>query len=153
PNGPQSADAQRAIVDTQLLIANDHLRKKEYEKARTAWQNFVTQNPLDPRVPQVLFQIGESFVPQEKFDDAIAAWEILAGKFPGTEPAAHGQFLIASIYEEQKGKLAEAIERFKQVAVDPWASSARQRIAVMEAKALTVITPRAFRTGEMPHLK
>ncbi len=28
PNGPQSADAQRAILDTQLLIAADHLSRK-----------------------------------------------------------------------------------------------------------------------------
>lgn len=153
PNGPQSADAQRAIVDTQILIGSEHHRKKEYDAARTAWQLFVTQNPLDPRVPQILFQIGESFVPQEKFDDAIAAWELLAGKFPGTEPAAHGEFLIASIYEEPKGDPATAIDRFRKVNVEPWASQARHSIAVMEAKALTVITPRAFRTGETPQLK
>src|SRR4030095_4631411 len=43
--------------------------------------------------------------------------------------------------------------RFKAVAVEPWQSQARRRIAVMEAKALTVITPRAFRSREVAHLK
>src|SRR5207302_3649804 len=61
PDGPQSADAQRAILDTQLLEAADHLRREQYAEARAAWQAFVAQNPLDGRVPQVLFAIGESF--------------------------------------------------------------------------------------------
>ncbi len=153
PNGAQSAEAQRAIVDTRLLIAQKHQNLKEYDKARAAWQVFVAENPLDGRVPQILFAIGESWQTEEQYDKAIAAWELLAGKFPGTEPAAHGDFMTASIYEVQKGEPAEAIERFRKVVVEPWASQARQRIAVMETKALTVITPRAFRSGETPQLK
>ena len=103
-------------------------------------------------MPQVLFQIGESFAAEKKFDQAIAAWETLASKFPGSEPAAHAQFLTASFFENEKGNPAEAIERFKKIAVEPWAAQARQRIAVMESKALVVITPRTFRSGEDAHL-
>jgi TolA-binding protein len=153
PNGPQSADAQRAQLDTRLLIAQDLHRREKYADARKAWLAFAAENPLDPRVPQVLFQVGESYVPEQRFDDGIVAWETLISKFPGTEPAGHGQFLIASIHENQKGDPATAIEQFKKVAVEPWQSSARQRIAVMEAKSLTVITPRTFRSGETAHLK
>ena len=83
PNGPQSADAQRAILDTQLLIAADHYSRGRYPEARAAWTDFVTQNPLDARVPQVLFQIGESFVTEKKLDQAIAAWEPLTSQVPG----------------------------------------------------------------------
>ena len=36
PNGPQSADAQRAILDTQLLIAADHLAAERYACRRSA---------------------------------------------------------------------------------------------------------------------
>ena len=153
PDGPQSADAQRAVLDTQIAAANDLLRRKQYADARAAWRAFVGRNPLDPRVPQLLYQVGESFQAEEKFADAIAAYETLAGKFPGTEPAAHAQFQVASIDENEKGDPAAAIERFKKIAVEPWQSQARQRIGVMESKALTVVTPRAFRSGESPHLK
>ena len=48
---------------------------------------------------------------------------------------------------------ADAIERFKKIAIEPWASQARQRIAVMESKALVVVTPRTFRSGEVPSCK
>ena len=153
PNGPQSADAQRAVLDTRLLIAQDLLRRERFAEARKAWQAFASDNPLDARVPAVLFQAGESYVPEKKYDEAADAWEALAAKFPGTEPAAHGLFLIASLFENEKGDPAEAVERFKKVLVEPWQSQARQRVAVMEAKALTVVTPRAFRSGETGHLK
>ena len=153
PNGPQSADAQRAILDTQLLIAADHNRRGHYLEARSAWTDFVTQNALDARVPQVLFQIGESFVTEKQIDQAIAAWEPVTSRYPASEPAAHAQFLIASFFEHEKGNPSEAIERFKKITVEPWAARARQRVAVMEAKALTVITPRTFRSGDTAHLK
>ena len=153
PNGGQSADAQRAIVDTQLLIAAEHLARERYDEARAAWQAFVSQNPLDPRVPAVLFQVGESFQTEKNFDRAITMWEPLLSKFPNSEPAAHAQFAIAAIEETEKGELESAIDRFRKIAIEPWKSQAGQRIAVMEARALTVVTPRTFRSGETPHLK
>ena len=51
------------------------------------------------------------------------------------------------------GKLAEAIDLFKKVTVEPWLSQARQRVAVMESKSLVVVTPRTFRSGETAFLK
>ena len=153
PNGSQSADAQRAILDTRLMIADEHERRGRHDRARAAWEAFVAQNPLDGRVPELLYRIGASHAREKKFDSAIGAWEALAAKFPDTEPAAHGQFDSAALFEIEKGNPAEAIERFRKINVDPWKSQAAQRIAVMEAKALTVVTPRTFRSGETPHLK
>ena len=153
PNGPQSADAQRAVLDTQLMIAADHLSRTRFAAARAAWTDFVTQNPLDGRVPGLLFQIGESFATEKQYDQAIAAWESLAGKFPTSEPAAHAQFTTASLYEIELGKPADAIERFKKITLEPWHAQAQQRIAVMEGKSLVVITPRTFRSGETAVLK
>ncbi len=153
PNGPQSADARRSILDARLSDAAESLRLGKFADARAAWAAFVAQNPLDARVPQILFDSGESYVTEEKYDRAIEEWSILLSRFPGSEPAAHAQFLIASIFEERKADLAGAIERFKKVAVEPWQATARQRIAVMESRELTVVTPRAFRSGETPHLK
>src|SRR5581483_3222598 len=149
----QSADAQRAILDAQLSSALDQLVRGHISEARAAWSEFVAQNPLDPRLPGILFQIGESYVKEKQHDRAIAAWDTLTGKFPDSEPAAHAQFEIARIFETEKGNPAEAIERFKKITVEPWRSQARQRVAVMESKHLVVITPRTFRSGEEAHLE
>jgi tetratricopeptide (TPR) repeat protein len=153
PNGPQSADAQRSILDTQLLAALDQFNRQHFSEARAAWTDFVVQNPLDGRVPELLFKIGESYASEKKFDQAIAAWEPLNSRFPASEPAAHAAFLTAAIYETEKGDPAQAIERFRKVAAEPWRSQAMQRIAVMESKSLVVVTPRAFRSGEAAYLK
>ncbi len=153
PNGPKSADSQRAILDTQLQIAADALARQKFADARAAWQAFVAQNPLDERVPGVLFEVGQSFEAEKKFDEAIAAWEPLIGKFPASEPATHAQFEVASIFEVEKGDPAGAIERFRKVGDGPWKPQADQRVAVMESKALKVVTPRAFRSGETAQLK
>jgi len=153
PDGPQSADAQRAILDAQWQAAADLFNRKQYEPARAAWRAFAAANPLDARVPQALFLVGEAFAAEEKFADAGAAWETLAAKFPGTEPAAHARFRVAEVAEERTGDPAAAIEEFKKVNVPPWQAQAQQRIAVMETRALAVVTPRAFRPGETPHLK
>ncbi len=153
PNGPQSADSQRAILDTQLKIAADHLDRSHFPEARAAWNDFVAQNPLDARVPEVFFHIGHSYVIEKKYDQAIAAWEPLTSKFPGSEPADHARFFTASLYETEKGNPGEAIERFRKITNEPWHTQAQQRIAVMEGKSLVVVTPRTFRSGETAVLK
>ncbi len=153
PNGPQSADAQRAILDTQLLIAADQLERKHHAEARATWADFVARNPLDERVPGILYQIGDSFERERQFDRAIAAWETLAGKFPDSEPASHGVFQTAAILETEKGKLDAAIEKYRSIKAEPWKSQGAQRVAVMESKQLAVVTPRAFRSGDAPHLR
>jgi tetratricopeptide (TPR) repeat protein len=153
PNGSQTADAQRAILDTQLLIASEHRARKRFAEARSAWSEFVALNPLDARVPQAFFDIGESFATEKKYDQAITAWESLTSKFPNTEPAAHAQFAIAALHETEKGDLAQAIELFKKIALEPWKSQAAQRVAVMESNSLIVRTPRTFRSGEVAQLE
>lgn len=152
PNGRDSAAAQRGIIDTEFLIAQHSYNHKNYAKARDAFASFVIKNPLDPRAPEALFLIGQSHFDEKKYDQAIAEWETLAGRFPGGEPASHGEFSIASTLETVKGDLAAAIDRYRKVAVEPWLSQARVRIAVMESKSLAVITPRAFRSSETPAL-
>ena len=153
PDGPQSADAQREILDTQLQAADDLIRKERFDEARAAWRGFVAANPLDARVPELLDRIGESFASEESFDEAINAWETLIGKFPGSEAAGHAQFRIGVVLEVERAQPEKAIERYRLVTAEPWASEARSRIAVMESTELTVVTPRAFRSGETPVLE
>ncbi|MDX2036423.1 MAG: MG2 domain-containing protein [Isosphaeraceae bacterium] len=153
PNGPHSATAQFAILDSQLAEAQEKLRRREFEAARTIWNDFVTKNPLDARVPQLLYLIGESRLTEERPDDAIASWDAVLSRFPSSEPAAHAQFQIAEIYEKRKGDPAAAIERYRKVQFEPWRSNAALRIAVMESRELTVVSPKVFRSGEKAHLK
>ena len=153
PNGPQFADAQRAILDAQLAIADEHDDRGRFEQARAARAAFVAQNPLDPRVPLTLFRIGRSFLAEGQPDRAIAAWEDLIARFPRDVQAARSQWEIARIFEEKKADPARAIARLRMVGQEPWQSKARERIAILESKSLVVVTPRSYRSGEVPSLK
>ena len=153
PDGPRSAEAQRSIIDTDWLAAEEHRRLERFDEARASYAAFVARHPLDARVPAALAAIGHCLLDQDKPDAAVAAWETLIGKFPDSEPAAEARYRIGLVLEVEVGDPAGAIERLKQVTVEPWASRARQRIAAMESKELTVITPRPFRSGETPHLE
>ena len=82
PDGPQSADAQRALLDVELAIGSDHLNHRRFDQARALWLQFSAQNPLDPRVPDLLFSTGNSYSLEKQFDKAIATWDSVATKFP-----------------------------------------------------------------------
>ena len=154
PNGPESGDARRAILDTQFREADDAFNREKFGEARAGWLRFAEAHPLDDRVPLALFDVGRAFASEKKWDEAIAAWDTLTARFPATEPAAHGQFEAASTIEVEEGDPSAAIERFRKVAGHAqWVAQANQRIAVMESKALVVVSPRAFRSGETAQLK
>ncbi len=153
PNGPQSADAQRAILDTQLLIAADHISREPLSRSPHRLDRF--RHPEPARCARSAGPVPDrrELCDREKIRPGHRRLGAADFAVSGSEPAAHAQFLTASFYENEKGNPAEAIERFKKIAVEPWAAQARQRVAVMEAKALVVITPRTFRSGDDAHLK
>ncbi len=154
PNGTESAAARRAILDAQIRAANEAFGREQFAEARAGYLKFAASNPLDSRVPTLLFQVGRAFAQEKKYAEAITAWDVVIARFPNTEPAAQAQFEAASILETEQGEPAPAIERFRKVPGNfVWGQRAQQRIAVMEAKALTVVTPRTFRSGETAQLK
>ncbi len=154
PDGPESVDARRAILDAQYTAAGDALERERYAEARGRFLRFAEANPLDGRVPAALFEAARTFAREQQWAEAVAAWDALAARFPAAVEAAQAQYQAASLVEVEQGNPAAAIDRFRKLtAVPAFAADARQRIAVMEAKALTVVTPRAFRSGETAHLK
>ena len=153
PNGPQGTDAQRAILDARLQIADDLEQSGQQAKARAAWRQFVADNPLDSRAPEALFQIGESLSDEKQVAQAVAAWDELIQRFPESEKAANAQFEAALLVNQAQGDPVGAIERLKKITLEPWRTQARDEIQMMEAKHLAVVTPRVFRGGESPKLK
>ena len=68
---------------------------------------------------------------QEKWDEAIADWRRLVSKYPGTNEASQGQFMIARTLETKLGKLDEALEEYKKVnwgVAVPQRQSGRERL-------------------------
>lgn len=153
PNGSQGTEAQRAILDAQFEAADTLEESGKHAEARTAWRQFVADNPLDPRAPEALFKIGESFHDEKQVDPAIAAWDELIQRFPQSEKAANAQYQAALLVEKAKGDPVGALDRLRTITLEPWRAQAIGEIRLMEAKHLAVVTPRVFRTGEIPKLK
>lgn len=89
---------------------------------------------------------------QDLFNAAIADWQRLVSKYPGTAEASQGALNIGITLEVHLGKLAEALEAYKKVD-GKHQGEAQQRIAALTAKQLEVVTERKFRSNEKPRIK
>jgi TolA-binding protein len=178
PSDKQWSDVQRQIIETEYMIADKLFREKKYEAASKAWEQFLIDHPLDSRNPEIMYRIGETFVkmaeelesskedskstpdPSQEGDiapglyqQAIAQWKRTVSKYPNTDPASRAQYEIGRTLETKLLKFEEAFAAYKQVTWGAYSSEAQNRLREMQAKRLTVLTERVFRTDETPILK
>ncbi len=134
-------------------MAYDQIAAKKYAEANNLLAEFLAKYPLDARNPEILLLMNEQNVADEKWEEAIAGWRRLVSKYPGTEPAAQAQFLIADTLERKLDKLEEALEEYRKVTWGQTAAQAQQAAARLTAKTMTISTERVFRSDETPKLK
>ncbi len=144
---------QREIINTEFLMASDARQGKKYEEAQKLYTAFLAKYPLDARNPGILYTFGEMNHDEEKWDAAIADWRRLVSKYPKSDEASRGQYMIAATLEEKLGRLAESLEEYKKLDWGPMVAQAQQAIARLTAKSLTVATERIFRSDEKPLVK
>lgn len=163
-------------------MAETQRAEKNYEAARNLWVTFLNKYPLDGRAPQILFLFGQMKFSQgiaqwqeeikaEKadgeivsgpvepkaatkklFEEAIADWQRLVSKYPGTEQASRAAFAIGTTREDQLGQLAESLKAYEKVK-GQYEAQAKQRIANLTAKQLEVVTERKFHSDEDARVK
>ena len=153
PDGAGSAAALQAVIDVEIDKANALLRDKKYGEFRDALKRFVAANPLQPTVPRLLFRIGDAWATEKNWSEAVAAWKLVAARFPDNIEADEARYRTGLVLETSLGDLTQAIEVYRSVKNDPWRPSAQQRISIMENKSLAVVTPRVFRSNETARLK
>jgi alpha-2-macroglobulin len=141
---------QREIINTEYLMAEEARQEKEYGEARQLYDAFASKYPLDARNPQILYWHGEMLYQQEKWQAAIDEWRGLVSKYPKSNEASRGQLMIAATLENKLGDLAEALEEYKKLDWGPMQKSAKEAIARLTTKSLTVATERIFRSDEKP---
>lgn len=146
------SSVQREIVNTEYLMAREKVQAKQYEAAVKLFNEFMAKYPLDPRNPEILYAFGQMNYAEKKWDAAIAEWRRLVSKYPGTEWASRGQYMIAVTLERHLGKLEEALEEYRKVTSGSSAGPAQAAVARLTAKRMTVATDRAFRSDEKPKL-
>lgn len=181
PTDPRWSTVQQTIVDTEFAAADALREEHKYDEARTAFETFLNKYPLDSRAPRILFLFGEmkfrtateAFAervkaavdkgesPQSvKVDDkekallegAIADWQRVLEKYPGSDEASRGAQMIGVTLEERLGRLKEALEAYRKV-TGSQQSLAQSRIVNLTTPQLEILTERKFRSDEKPRIK
>jgi len=147
------SSVQRQIIDTEYLMGQEKFNEKQYAEARKLWSAFLAKYPLDNRNRNILLQFGTMHERLGNLDEAIAVWRRLVSKYPGTNEASQAQFMIATTFEQKMQKLEEGLEEYRKVTWGNHVKAARQAIARLTAKTMTVATERVFRGDEVPVLK
>ena len=78
-----------------LQSANIYYNQKSYDKAIGFYRTFEKDYPKDARIPQVMYQEGQSLYRLEYYSDAVDAWMKLANTYPGHPLAEKAQFQAA----------------------------------------------------------
>ena len=147
------SDVQQAIIDTEYQMAVEKTVAKDFDAANRLFAEFMVKYPLDRRAPATLLLMNGKAVEEKKWDEAIAAWRRLVSKYPQAEEASAAQYAIAETLETKLGRFEKAIEEYNKITAGPCADRAKQAVARLSAKSMTVATERVFRTDETPRLK
>lgn len=161
PTHGEFANVNRAIVDAEYAIAmkavaealeNVKSAKEKGDAARAAIQTFLSAHPLDERHARTAMYLAGIEEMRERYDVAREELERIASRYVNTDESAQAQFHVGRIYEERTFDYEKAIEAYKRVG-GGWADRAKQRIAALQEKTLSVKTARTFRADEEPAIE
>jgi uncharacterized protein YfaS (alpha-2-macroglobulin family)/tetratricopeptide (TPR) repeat protein len=180
PTNRHWSSVQLDVVNSEYQAAEEQRRRKNYQAARKLWATFLNKYPLDPRAPRILLRFGQmndqaavvcraddakkaktdgdkrpveiSDACRQLFEAAIADWNRLVSKYPGTKEASQAAHMIGVTLEDQLSRLTDALAAYKKVK-GRYANAAKKRIANLTAKQLELITERKFRSDEQPRIK
>ncbi|MEI7900592.1 MAG: tetratricopeptide repeat protein [bacterium] len=165
PNGPQWAECQGAVIDTEFRTGMDALAEKQDALAAERFDMFLRAHPLDPRASQILYVFGalhesraieleeakgDKPAIRASYQKAVDEWAKLVSKYPGSAEANAALFRSAVILEEKFGEFEKALKLQQKLAGDSGYALASARIADLTRKSLALSTERTFRTNEKP---
>lgn len=156
------------VKKTALLDSGDvFFNKREYERAASFYEEFVTKYPDDPRADRAYFQAGQALYRQEFFSEAIKKWSVILAKYRDSSLAPEANFQVARTYFGL-GQYAPAFSSFRRItelyAGTPLAKEAMLMMgqchynagdiprAIDQYKAFMVKYPDDEKTGEVQEL-
>ncbi|MCC7011458.1 MAG: hypothetical protein IT454_02750 [Planctomycetes bacterium] len=174
PTGPDWTSAQQGIVDAEFAIGASALRDQKFDDARRAWSEFLARRPLDPRSPQVQFDLAALCVTQATalresarkdgreaaaadlealFRSAIEQWRRVQAKYAKSELASRALLEIGKLEELELGNLEAAVLAYRECTFGSAAGEASQRLVELTQPSLVLSTERAWRTDEKARVK
>lgn len=122
-NGIQYCYLAQGKPDKAIILINDFIAKnpnssfadqllfkkgeiyyntKAYEKAKTAYREFINAYPKNSLVPEAYYWISKSAQMEGQLDEAIQNFTVVFEQYPSNETAAASVIEAATIYNKQK---------------------------------------------------
>lgn len=109
------------------------LQKKYNEKILTL-KDLQTRFPKSEWNDDAMFEEGKAYIALDKNDEAIACFEGVSGKYPVSNPVVRKSQLQIAMLQYNSGKVAEATETYRKVAVSyPNSEEAATALSALES--------------------
>ncbi len=145
-------NARQAIVQLHYRKAVDLRQQDEPDAAIAAYREFASKHPEDPRVPAALVAIGTLLRGEERYEEALKAWQGVVGRHADTRAAPIALGLMAVTLEDDLKRLQEAVETYERIQKDypraPQNAEARLRLQRLRAKHLDVTATKVVGLGD-----
>lgn len=115
---PQAADVQEQLLYTEALRA---VSANHNDEGRRKFNDFLAKYPSSSKTPEALYWIGESYMGDKSYNQAILSFKEVTTRFPKDSKSAEALYRIADAYE-RLGDKANAAFHLKML-VDEHPSS------------------------------
>ena len=159
PEGADWSASQRGIIDAEYSLGRRYESDHEWDLAHETYVKFLTEHPLDGRVREILYRIGdlsrlngnnlENKV--EKlvlFEQAIQDWQRLVAKYPTSDEASRALYMTGFIREQELDDLESAVESYRACDFGSYQYQAQERLRAMVKPLLAINTERVWRSDE-----
>jgi tol-pal system protein YbgF len=123
-----AADVQEQMLYTEALRAVSANRNDE---GRKKFNDFLAKYPSSSKTPEALYWIGESYMGDKSYNQAILSFKEVTNRFPKDSKAAESLYRIADAYE-RLGDKANASFNLKMLVDEhpssEFAGKARQKL-------------------------
>jgi TolA-binding protein len=117
-------------------IADCYFRLDNYTQARIELETLLEVAPESPLLPEVLYRKGGLLLLEKHPAAAREDWERLVAEFPDSRNVLHARFNLAKLLEEE-GRLAEALEQYRQLTDYPQAELLKEKIDHLQQRMKT----------------
>ncbi|MCP4770763.1 MAG: tetratricopeptide repeat protein [Planctomycetes bacterium] len=159
PEGADWSASQRGIIDAEYSLARRYESDHEWELARGTYVKFLTEHPLDNRVREILYRLGdlprlhaqdleEDLEKLALFEQAISEWQRLIVKYPTSDEASRALYMTGFLREQEMDDLEGAVESYQACNFGSYQFQASERLRAMIKPLLAINTERAWRSDE-----
>lgn len=135
PGARPAAQAQpsTASVDEQMLYteALRAVSSNKNDEGRKKFNDFLAKYPNSAKTPEALYWIGESYMGDKSYNQAILSFKDVTARFPKDPKAVEALYRISDAYE-RLGDKANAVFNLKLLADEhpssEFAGKARQKL-------------------------